>query len=345
MDSSMWRLLPCTLHAYPSFRHWLKALERYWKAVHTIHKLFLIIRRTWGARGPVQGATRWAPNPLPWRVRNGWKLSGSYISYISYRIDRKHPKFKPIDMNSGNQTDSVPLATATLQHVGKFMEVPTMVCQCLFKCLFEVRDMASHLASVAPKTAFRFLSFFLFFMVIQTFILLVPCAVTFDGQICAFERRNDPARDVKGSRSQQEWPWVLIAGCRTRVQAQPICNPQSCSLLRRSKVVQPFPESHLYPLESQGWGRTYQLQLVCFFFPPYIYIYVDHCAFCILLHLVAPGYTLLHLVAPCCTWSPLIQPWIRATGHAQSGEKVLCRWDYRGTVVIHWKICTENSVA
>ena len=136
MDSSMWRLLPGTLHAYRSFRHWLKALERYWKAVHTIHKLFLIVLRTWGARGPVQGATRWAPNPLPWRVRNGWKLSGSYISY---RIDRKHPNFKPIDMNSGNQTDSVPWATATLQHVGKFMEVPTMLCQCLFVPLWGER--------------------------------------------------------------------------------------------------------------------------------------------------------------------------------------------------------------
>ena len=132
MDSSMWRLLPCTLHAYRSFRHWLKALERYWKAVHTIHKLFLIVRRTWGARGPVQGAARWAPNPLPWRVRNGWKLSGSYISYISYRIDRKHPNFKPIDMNSGNQTDSVPWATATLQHVGGSNHgVPVPLCASL----------------------------------------------------------------------------------------------------------------------------------------------------------------------------------------------------------------------
>ena len=231
MDSSMWRLLPCTLHAYRSFRHWLKALERYWKAVHTIHKLFLIVLRTWGARGPVQGATRWAPNPLPWRVRNGWKLSGSYISYISYRIDRKHPNFKPIDMNSGNQTDSVPWATATLQHVGKFMEVPTMVCQCLFVPLWGER----YGLPLGISSSENSVPFFPFFMVIQTFILLVPCAVTFDGQICAFQRRSDPARDVKGSRSQQEWPWVLIAGCRTRVQAQPICNPQSCSLLRRSK--------------------------------------------------------------------------------------------------------------
>ena len=67
------------------------------------------------------------------------------------------------------------------------------------------------------------------------------------------------------------------------------------------------------------------------------------------LHLVASCWILLHLVASCCTWSPLKQPWIRArAGHAQSGEKVLCRWDYRGTVVIHWKIlhgefCRLNS--
>ena len=71
-------------------------------------------------------------------------------------------------------------------------------------------------------------------------------------------------------------------------------------------MVQHFPESHLYPLESQGWGRTYPAAI------GYIYIiYILYRLLCFL-HLVASCCILLHMISadpamdscrrPCSVW-------------------------------------------
>ena len=110
------------------------------------------------------------------------------------------------------------------------------------------------------------------------------------------------------SKAQQEWPWAWIAGCRTRVQAQPICNPRSCSLLRRSKKwFNTSLKATFTPWSRKAEAEHTQLQLVI-----YIYnIYILYRLLCFL-HLVASCCILLHMISadpamdscrrPCSVW-------------------------------------------